>query len=272
MSLFRRRRDADDATSEHEPSPHLDDDQYAGNEAGADADAAGSPGGTSSQSRAAELADPGLRGAGPWDLSEVEDPAEGGRADLGGMWIPGAPRLEVRIDGDRATGAVTAVTLVLGDGALQVLPFAAPRTESIWPEVRGEIKAGITADGGTVEEADGPFGTELRARVPFTDPQGRHSLQPARFLGVDGPRWFLRGVFSGRPAVDPDTGEELLSLFRRIVVVRGSTPMAPREPLPLHLPAASVPAAAEPEPANEEPQHADDLRPFERGPEITEIR
>ena len=253
MSLFRRNRDAADADGE-EPQELLgdEDEDESENE--------GDP--------APALAASGVRANGPWDVSEVDDPAAGGRANLGAIWLPGAPGLEVRVDGNPETGKVAAITLVLGDGALQVLPFAAPRTESIWDEVRDDIRASVTADGGVVDEAVGPFGPELRARVPFTDDKGNHSLQPTRFIGVDGPRWFLRGVFSGRPAVEPEAGEKLLALFRDIVVVRGSAPMAPREPLPLTLPSAPVEVTED----DAAPTGGDDLKPFERGPEITEIR
>jgi hypothetical protein len=210
---------------------------------------------------------------GPHDVSEVGDPAEGGRVDLGGLWLPGRPGLEVRIEADQQTGEVVAVTLVLGDSALQVQPFAAPRSEGIWDDVRAEIRSGITQQGGTVDEVDGPLGTELRTRVPVRAADGSQQVQPARFVGVDGPRWFLRGVVTGRAAVDPGTDADLVALFRDVVVVRGSDPMAPRDPIPLHLPAAS------PEPGDEVGADGDagattaaDLHPFERGPEITEIR
>ena len=128
--------------------------------------------------------------------AELEDPAAGGRVDLGGMWLPGRPGLEVRIEADQATSQVVAVTLVLQDSALQIQPFAAPRTESIWDEVRAEIRAGITKQGGTADEVDGPLGTELRTKVPVRAQDGSTGVQPARFVGVDGPRWFLRGVLT----------------------------------------------------------------------------
>jgi len=208
------------------------------------------------------------RTSGPYDVSEVDDPAAGGRVDLGGMWLPGRPQLEVRIEADQATSQVVAVTLVLGDGALQVQPFAAPRSEGIWDEVRDEIRAGITQQGGVADEVDGPFGPELRTRVPVRAADGSSSVQPARFLGVEGPRWFLRGVLTGRPAVEPAADAELLEVFRDIVVVRGEGPMAPRDPIPLRLPAVTPPQATEDPPGTS----GDELKPFERGPEITEIR
>jgi hypothetical protein len=220
------------------------------------------------------------RERGPWDITEVVNPAAGGRVDLGGMWLPGRPGLEVRIEADQATSQVVAVTLVLGDGALQVQPFAAPRTENIWDEIRDEIRAGITKQGGTADEVEGPLGTELRTRVPVRAQDGSSGVQPARFVGVDGPRWFLRGVLTGRAAVEEGADAELVELFRDIVVVRGEGPMAPRDPIPLSLPASPSATTGAGEAGDETghdaggegPKQSADLNPFERGPEITEIR
>ena len=69
----------------------------------------------------------------------------------------------------------------------------------------------------------------------MTEGQPTH-MRLARFIGVDGPRWFLRGVISGAGAVDPAVAEQIDELFRSIVVVRGSTPMPPRELIPLKMP------------------------------------
>jgi hypothetical protein len=153
---------------------------------------------------------------------------------------------------------------------LQVQPFAAPRSEGIWEDVRAEIRSGITRQGGTADEVQGPLGTELRTRVPVRAADGSQAVQPARFLGVDGPRWFLRGVITGRPALEPDTDADLMGLFRDIVVVRGGEAMAPRDPIPLHLPAQAV-AEEDEEPDDDAAETSGDLKPFERGPEITEI-
>jgi hypothetical protein len=110
--------------------------------------------------------------------------------------------------------------------------------------------------------------------MPSAGPDGRTVFAPARFLGIDGPRWFLRGVISGRGAIDDAAAEALLEIFRATVVVRGSDPMAPRELLPLRLPqedAAPMPSAPDGDDAVEQTS-TDDLNPFERGPEITEVR
>ena len=72
------------------------------------------------------------------------------------------------------------------------------------------------------------------------------------------------------PTIDDSAAGPLLDVFRAVVVVRGSDPMAPRELLPLRLPsdAAEAPDAAEADGEGETPS----IDPFERGPEITEVR
>lgn len=166
---------------------------------------------------------------GPWDDSEVEGPDP--RLDLGGVWIRGFDGLHLQVQMDESTGAVSVVTLTQGDAALQVQAFAAPRSAGIWPDVRAQLIGSITSSGGLVEEAPGEFGVELRARVPG---QGG-ALQPARFVGVDGPRWFLRGLYLGS-AAPPGGAPALEDAFRDIVVVRGQDAMAPGELISMKLP------------------------------------
>jgi len=206
------------------------------------------------------------RAAGPFDRSEVKDTE--GRLDLGSLWLAGIPGMELRLEVDQEADTVVGVTAVLGESAVQLQAFAAPRSEGIWEEIRGEIAASITRQGGTAEDIAGPLGVELQTRMPGQDANGRTIFSPARFLGVDGPRWFLRAVLSGRAAIDPDAAEPLIDVVRATVVVRGDEPMAPRDLLPLTLPDAADPAPVD----QQQPVRTDDLTPFERGPEITEIR
>jgi hypothetical protein len=72
-------------------------------------------------------------------------------------------------------------------------------------------------------------------------PDGTSVEEAARFLGVDGPRWFLRGVISGAAAVDPARAGVMEDMFAGVVVVRGSDAAPPREPLPLTLPEGGEP-------------------------------
>jgi hypothetical protein len=152
---------------------------------------------------------------------------------------------------------------------VQLQVFAAPRTEGVWIDIRNEIAASITDSGGTAEVVTGPFGEELQTRMPQAGPDGRTMFVPARFIGVDGPRWFLRAVVSGRAAIEPAAAAPIHELIRTAVIDRGDEAMPPRELLPLRLPEQAQPDVA---PAEPEATRADDLKPFERGPEITEVR
>lgn len=219
---------------------------------------------------------------GPFDRSEVG--ALEGRLDLGSLWLTGLPGMELRFEVEQESQNVVGVTAVLGESAVQLQAFAAPRSEGIWGDIRTEIAASITSQGGTADMTVGPLGAELQARMPGQGPDGRTVFSPARFVGIDGPRWFLRAVLSGRAAIDEEAALALLDVVRATVVVRGAEAMAPRELLALRLPDHSGPATdatAVEEPTNEEPTNEeptdktpslDDLKPFQRGPEITEIR
>lgn len=213
---------------------------------------------------------------GPFDRSEVDDLSE--HLDLGALLVKGTDGMQLRLEINQEQQQVTSVTALLGDSHLQLQAFAAPRSEGLWAGIRDEIAASIVAGGGTATEVEGPVGIELHAQMVSTDASGRRATAPVRFLGVDGPRWFLRGVVSGRAAAADETPRPLLDLFRSTVVVRGSEPMAPRELLPLTLPVQEDPAPGAPAPAGAaasgapEGRAPQELNPFERGPEITEVR
>lgn len=167
---------------------------------------------------------------GPYD--EGDAPADKlERLDLGALRIPVVAGVEVRVDVN-PEGQVVAATLSYGGSEAQIGAFAAPRTAGIWDEIRKEIKGSISAQGGTSQEAKGPFGKELTGRIPV---QG--GFQSVRFAGVDGPRWFLRALFTGPAATDPARAAALEDALRNVVVVRGTLPMPVRDPLPLTLPA-----------------------------------
>ncbi len=205
------------------------------------------------------------RSNGPYDVTEAPDDGVT-RLDLGGLRVAGADGMELRLDVDENTHAVQAVTVVNGTSAVQLTVFAAPRHEGIWDDVRNEIRANLAASG-VVDEVDGIFGRELRASLPVTGAQGQSVMQPVRFVGVDGPRWFLRGLFSGPAARDSAVAAPLEAVLRAAVVVRGTDPMAPGDPLPLQVP-TEVPEGM----SKNEGADRQTLPPPERGPEITEIR
>lgn len=172
---------------------------------------------------------------GPLDESEAN--AVRPYVDLGGIKLVPRPDLNIRLEVEEASKRVVAVGLDYAGSTLQVQPFAAPRTSGLWHEIRDQIVDQINKQGGTIESTMGPFGPELVAQVPVAGEPSR----TARFIGVDGPRWFLRGVIAGEGATDPVAAAKIEDLFRSVVVVRGTTPMPPRDLIPLHMPATAQP-------------------------------
>lgn len=130
---------------------------------------------------------------GPYDADILGE--RGNRLDLGALWLPGREGLEVRMEVDKKTQRVTGVAIKHNDSILQLQAFAAPKRSGLWDEIRSEIGASITQQGGTVDDVPGTFGRELLVKLPVKLKDGQQGIQPARFVGFDGPRWFLRGVF-----------------------------------------------------------------------------
>jgi hypothetical protein len=183
---------------------------------------------------------------GPWDVADA--PKDGlARIDLGSIRLPALPGMDLRVELS-AQQKVIAATLRAGESTLQVSAFAAPRASGIWDGVREDLAKSASGQGGSLREVEGPFGPELAGTIVATPPPQPGQTappqpvrRPARFLGVDGPRWFLRGMISGPAAARTEGGQSpeaaaLEEAFRGIVVVRGTEPMPVREQLPLALP------------------------------------
>lgn len=210
-------------------------------------------------------ADAGRRAEGPFDVSEVS--SRDGYVDLGALLIAPSEGLQLRLEVEEATQRVVAVTMDLDGSSLQLQAFAAPKTEGLWDEIREQIGQSVGSQGGQVEEVQGGFGTELIAKLPASAQDGSQGYRVARFIGIDGPRWFLRGVLGGAAAMEREAAAPLESLFRKIVVIRGDSPMPPRDLLQLRLPkdASVTPPPAAPE------FNGPEFKGPERGPETTQI-
>ena len=208
---------------------------------------------------------------GPWD--EADAPDDGvPRVDLGALRLPARPGTELRVDLNQQQKVIGA-TLRAGDSLLQVSVFAAPRQAGIWDDVRTDLARNASGQGASLREVEGPFGPELAGTVVAApparpgEPAPAPVRRPARFLGVDGPRWFLRGMITGPAADDPDAAAVLEEVFRDIVVVRGSGPMAVREQLPLTLPPQAAAQVAQQQAARQAAGSAAARRPAAPPPE-----
>lgn len=256
--MFRRRR-RDDADPTTDPEATTDAEEASDDPAKA---------GAGSTAPASGRAD------GPYDSTEVdlEDEAElAGRVDLGGLLIRGQDGMALQLQVEEGTEQVQAALVVIEDSAVQLLAVAAPRSSGLWAETREEITADATAQGATVEEAEGPFGTELRILLPVVLPDGEEGVQPSRVIGIDGRRWMLRATFLGRATLEDDAFDALAGVVRDVVVVRGDAPMAPGDLIALRLPEEIEPVAGdEGEDAGEGDRLT--LEDLDPGPTTTEIR
>ena len=176
---------------------------------------------------------------GPFDSEHLQDVRP--YIDFGAIRVEPQADLQMSVEVEEGTSRVVAVTLDYANSKLQLMAFAAPRTEGIWSEIRSAVAANIVAQGGEVEEGYGAIGAELLARLPLVDDQGRSAgYRQARFIGFDGPRWCLRGTVGGAALTDPKSAADINDLFRSVIVHRGETPLPPGEALPLNVPTGSV--------------------------------
>lgn len=206
-----------------------------------------------------------IRSAGPWDGAGEYPDHE--RIDFGSLLVPVRDGYDVQVFVSEEEGISVAV--VHEDSGLQLQPFAAPRSAGLWHEVMPEIADEVAKAGGQSSEQDGPFGPELLATVVPQGPDFQDvPPQPLRFMGADGPRWFLRGLISGPAALDRQLALPFEEIFADVVVVRGDHAEPPRKPLEVRLPDEAR-QVLESQLADQDPNL---LNPFERGPEITETR
>lgn len=195
------------------------------------------------------------------------------RVDLGGLKIPIVDGMELHLEGhDEEAGSFAVAIVVLEEqgSALQLMAVAAPRSGGFWDEVMEELESEIQQAGGSITRTEGRFGVELQGQVPAQDAEGKTGLQPARFVGAEGNRWFIRGMFMGNAAVNPAVGEFFEDILAGCIVDRGERPMAPGDLIPL-----TPPEDLEEDEATDDDDDSsayEDMEPFERGPEITETR
>lgn len=166
---------------------------------------------------------------GPHDLSEV--PSTLGYLSFGSILMPTIEGVSVRAEVDEATNAIVAVSFEHNESVLQVSVFSAAKSEELWPEIYQQLIETISSTGGKVLETIGGLGKQLEAVVVANG-----VTREVRFIGFDGPRWFLRGAITGPALVDVNAAMNMEDIFRALVIDRGSVPLPPREPLPLKVP------------------------------------
>ncbi|MGA8988129.1 DUF3710 domain-containing protein [Aeromicrobium sp.] len=185
-------------------------------------------------------APPQIRENGPWDASEKTPDDDEPYVDLGALIVRGHDDYAIQLPTEADTEDIGSVVLVTADAALELRAFAATRSGGVWNEVRDDLIIEVERLGGQSEQVAGPFGPELRIRVPVELPDGEEGFQPSRIVGIEGPRWLLRGTFLGEAGLNPSDEGVLMDALRNVIVVRGEEPRIPREALLLTLPADAV--------------------------------
>ena len=167
---------------------------------------------------------------GPWDINEDNGPDYDEYLSLGSFYIPFVQGIQLRIKASKADNTLLGATVTIGRSSLELEAFAAPKTMGLWDDVREDLIEANPA----AKVVPGIFGAEIR--LPITLPNGKTHV--TRIVGVDGPRWMLRGIFSGPAADNPDSPEAkvLDRFFSYIVVDRGEEPLAPRDLIPMAQP------------------------------------
>lgn len=167
---------------------------------------------------------------GPWDIDDEDTPDYSEYLDLGAYYLPFLQGIELRIKANRANQEVLGCTVTYGASSLEIEALAAPKTLGLWDDVRADL----LNSNDSAKEVPGVFGMELS--LPVTIKGGKKLV--TRIVGVDGPRWMLRGIFSGSAANNPhsEEAEALNRFFADIVVDRGTEPLAPRDLVPMHPP------------------------------------
>lgn len=179
---------------------------------------------------------------GPFDASELKElrPFH----DFGSVRVPNRADLSIRLEVEESSQKVIAISLDLADSNVQIQAFAAPRNEGLWSEIRAALVSSIESQGGRALERLGSFGTELIAEVPSLSEEGvAIAARHLKFVGIDGPRWFLRLVVSGAALTDLAASGAVDEVIRGLVVNRGDIPMPPRELLSLSMPPGVNPIA-----------------------------
>jgi hypothetical protein len=188
---------------------------------------------------------PDVRADGPWDISEKSPEGDPSYIDLGPLLVHARDEFSIQLPAEGENGQIASAVLVAEDSALELRAFAATRSGGLWDEVRDDLILEVARLNGTCEQVTGPFGDELLVQVPVELPDGEEGFQPSRIVGVEGPRWLLRGTFLGEAGLNPSDEGILMQAFRDVIVVRGDEARIAREALLLTLPDNAVVASDE---------------------------
>ena len=125
------------------------------------------------------------KAVGPYD--EADAPEDDELLECGALRLPPVETIQFTVE--RSREVVLGAVYIVGESALQLQVFAAPKSSGLWDDVRADMISSIASQGGSSREAEGDYGQEIHAQMPV---EGSRTVNPVRYLGIDGPRWLLR--------------------------------------------------------------------------------
>lgn len=183
---------------------------------------------------------------GPLDLAEVASLEN--VIDFGALKLPNLNRnLAIKVELEEDTRRLVALTLQTQGSMLQISLFSAPKNSPVWHEVLEVLVSSLESQGANVEPVIGSFGRELMVSMQIPSEDGNSVQQQIRFIGVDGPRWLLRGSITGEALSNLSEQAEVERIFRSIIVDRGAEALPPRELVPLTMPPGNIAPPARPQ-------------------------
>ena len=176
---------------------------------------------------------------GPIEFSPEVDTSS--MLNLGAVFLPNIPGLEVHLDLDPRSGVGKSVSLHLNMTIAEVQIFAAATNEDLWASMRDAITSGLQEQKVDCTVEMGRFGSEIHAVMPTVDLDGNVHVQPVRFVGVRGSRWLVRAVVSGDGALlgvnhNDAAVAEIDDVISKLIINRGEEPLPPGERLALRSP------------------------------------
>lgn len=168
---------------------------------------------------------------GPFDIADAASVE--GMLDLGVLHLPRESGVRVQFTINRATRSAIGALVQMVGSSVTLTVLAAPKSDTLWPDMRDELVESISSGGGTASFREGPFGPEVEALIPKPEVnETRH----VRLVGVDGPRWMLRAEIVGQAVTDSEARQTVYDYLRRVVVDRGSDPHPVRDVIELTMP------------------------------------
>lgn len=159
---------------------------------------------------------------GPWDINDDNAPDYDEYLNMGALYLPFLFGIELRLKASNSDGNIVSTTITYKNSSLEMEVFAAPKSMGLWDDIRQEFLNSRAK----AQEVEGVFGQEILLPVTV---QNKEVM--SRIVGVDGPRWMVRAIFTGPAATDDDSEEKqaLDKFLSDVVVNRGSEPLAPRD-------------------------------------------